>query len=81
METEQLEFLDLTDAEHIEQVLRSRGWRLIEERYRMVVESKLGELEQDLPQDRTAHVRGYLRGVRRCLQIPYEMVQEARAGL
>lgn len=75
-----IESLDSTDAEHIEQLVRSRGWALIEERMLLVIEDKRTELEQDMDTGKTDRVRGFIRGVRRCLEIPRELISEGRQG-
>ena len=68
--------VDNLDREAIELTIASRGWYLIEERFRRMLAQKTAELRKELPVDKTHYLRGYLDGVERCLEIPQMVIEE-----
>jgi hypothetical protein len=70
--------LDALDAEEIAAATESPGYRLIAARIEAMLAAKRGELEQDLAPEATAAVRGFIAGVKRCLDVPRILIEEAK---
>lgn len=69
---------DAIDLEHLRQVVESRGWQLIAQRYGRMMDAKVRELCSDLDPSETAKVRGHIEAIRTCLQVPEILRQEYR---
>jgi hypothetical protein len=69
--------VDGIDIGHLEEVMRSAGYRLIETRMRAIAEAKLRELRNPkLTHDETQAIRGVLDGIDRCLAVPEQLRAE-----
>ena len=70
---------DTTPAEWIEAVLVHPGWELIRERMDLMINRRRAELEQLLPPERTAFMRGEIAALRTCLSLPAILKKELEA--
>lgn len=69
---------DLLDAELIEEMLRSRGWQLTEQRIKETVSTKLRALIQPQSEIETATVRGFIAGLELAAGVPKILQKEAK---
>jgi hypothetical protein len=69
---------DSIDLEHLRQVVESRGWQMIRERYSKMLDGKVRELCADLDVVQTAKVRGHIEAMRTCLDVPKILTAEIR---
>jgi hypothetical protein len=72
--------LDRVDAEHIKEMLQTRGWLLFMQRLTGLKESKRSELEQEQSETATAAIRGYLDAIRTVATIPDILMREGSRG-
>jgi hypothetical protein len=69
--------IDPIDREHLEQVLASRGYQLIQTRMKEAAASKLRALRLDSDHYETGKLRGFLEGMQAALAIPEVLLQES----
>lgn len=67
------------DLEHLDQTARSRGYAFIRERMAQIVRDSRTALEQPLDERKTAELRGFIKGVRRCALLANELRVEFAA--
>ena len=67
------------DLEHLDQTARSRGYGFIRERMAQIVKDSRTQLEQPMDERKTADLRGFIRGVRRCAGLTAELRAEFAA--
>ena len=73
--------LDGIDAEHISQVIDSRGWQLIRQRIEKTRDMKMRELLNPLDAVQTADLRGMVRGLELALSMPQILMGEVKEGV
>lgn len=54
------------DYEHVRQTMATRGYQILEERWRKLYDGKLRELAQPLDQQATDQARGFLAAIDMC---------------
>lgn len=68
------------DAEYIEEMLRSPGWKLFRQRLAETQGAKVREIILDQPTEKTERIRGFLQAIETVLQIPEIIMSESRKG-
>lgn len=69
---------DSIDLEHLRQVIESRGWQMIRERYMKILDGKVREVCGDLDSTATAKARGAIEALRTCLDVPKILADELK---
>ena len=67
------------DLEHLEQTARSRGYGFIRTRMAQIIRDSRTALEQSMDERKTAELRGFIKGVRRCAGLAAEIKAEFAA--
>jgi len=70
---------DKTDLEHLRQTLETRGWQMIEQRVREMLETVAGTLEISAEPPELYRAQGQMSALRRVLQVPGILAKEIRA--
>jgi hypothetical protein len=74
------EIEDGIDLDHVIDLVTTQGYSLLVARVLAVIEQQREKLEQDLPPDETAKVRGMIAGLRMSLDAPKQMRREYEAA-
>jgi hypothetical protein len=71
---------DSVDAEHLDQVLHTRGYQVLAERLRQQRDLQLRALVKPAGETETAYKRGMIAGLELALEVPQILKREAKAS-
>ncbi len=74
------DILDAVDAEQIQEMLESPGWRLVKHGLEVFRDIKMRDLVRQHTEVETATLRGAIEAVERAIAMPNAMIAEARKG-
>lgn len=72
--------IDPIDAEHIEEMVASRGWAWVKHGIETMRDVKMRDLVRPHSEVETATLRGFIEACERALSMPAALMAEARKG-
>lgn len=73
--------LDTADADALDELLESAGWKLVQARLELQLKRDRDQIENTHPQDVTENIRGRIRSLKLSLNLPVLLRDEIKAGL